>query len=131
MIFIATGSRRFGQMTPVTPLHANVWPVAGSVGIVFDALKSPTRSCAVGTMALLRNVLVDWRSPEYVAKKNVRSRAIGPPAVPPNWLRLSGGVASVEPQSLAFIAPLRKYSKADPLYLLVPAFVMTLMMPLE
>jgi hypothetical protein len=57
--------------------------------------------------------------------------AIGPPSVPPNWLRLSGGVASSEPHSLAFIFPSRTYSKAEPLYLLVPDFVTTLMMPLE
>ena len=64
MIFIATGSSRLAQITPVTPLHAKVCPVAGSVGIVFEALKSPVRSRAVGTMAVFRNVLVFWRSPE-------------------------------------------------------------------
>ena len=64
MIFIATGSRRLGQITPTTPLQTNVWPVAGSVGRVADALKSPVRSSAVGTMAVFRNVLVVWRSPE-------------------------------------------------------------------
>ena len=64
MIFIATGSSRFPQMTPTTPLQANSWPVAGSVGIVRDAVKSPVRSSSVGTIALFRNVCVVWRSPE-------------------------------------------------------------------
>ena len=64
MIFIATGSSRLGQMTPVTPLQANVCPVAGSTGSVLDALKFPVRSSAVGTMAVFRKVLVVCRSPE-------------------------------------------------------------------
>ena len=51
-------------MTPTTPLQANSWPVAGSVGTVRDWLKSPLRSSAVGTIALFRNVCVVWRSPE-------------------------------------------------------------------
>ena len=82
-------------------------------------------------MAVLKNVFVVWRRPEYVVKKNVWSCSIGPPSVPPNWLRLSGGVASTEPHSFALIFPLRTYSKAEPWYLLVPDFVTTLMMPLE
>ena len=57
-----------------------------------------------------------WRRPEYVAKKKVLFSAIGPPSVPPNWLRLSGGVASIEPHSFAFILPSRTYSNAEPLY---------------
>ena len=87
MIFVATGSRRAGQMTPLTLLQVNVAPVAGSVGFVAEALKLPTRSKSVGTMALLRNVLVVWRRPEYEKKKKVLSRLMGPPRVPPNWLR--------------------------------------------
>ena len=51
-------------MTPTAPLQANSWPVAGSVGIVLDWLKSPVRSSAVGGIALFRNVCVVWRSPE-------------------------------------------------------------------
>src|SRR5688572_24614759 len=132
MIFIATGSSRFGQITPTTPLHVNGCKgVAGSFGTVLDALKSPVRSAAVRTMAVFRNVCVVRRRHEYVVKKNVRSWTIGPPSVPPNWFRLSGGVASTEPHSFAFILPSRTYSKAEPLYLLVPDFVTTLMMPLE
>src|SRR5215471_316369 len=131
MIFIATGSRRFWQMAPVTPLQANASPVAGSVGIVLDWLKSPARSSAVGTTALFRNVLVVCRRPEYDAKKKVRSWTIGPPAVAPNWLRLSGGGAAVDPQSLALSVPSRKYSNADPWAALVPLLVTTLMTPFE
>ena len=40
--------------------------------------------------------------------------AIGPPTVPPNWLRLSGGVPSTEPHSFAFMCPSRRYSNAEP-----------------
>ncbi len=64
MIFIATGSRRLGQITSVTPLQTKGALVAGSVGLVAEAVKLPVRSRAVGTMAPLRNVLVVWRSPE-------------------------------------------------------------------
>src|SRR5260221_6529156 len=131
MIFIATGSRRFAQIAPTTPLQTDVCPVAGSVGKVLDWLKSPTRSRAVGTIAVLKNVLVVWRRPEYVPKKNVLSCAIGPPIVPPNWLRLSGGVASSELPSFAFHFPSRPYSKTQPLQLLVPGLVTTVMMSLQ
>ncbi len=64
MILAATGSMRLGQITPTTPLQTKVCPVAGSTGLVVDALKSPMRSSAVGTMALFRKVLVVWRNPE-------------------------------------------------------------------
>ena len=64
MIFIATGSSRLAQIAPLTPSQVNTCPVAGSTGKVLDALKSPTRSCAVGTTAVLRNELVVWRNPE-------------------------------------------------------------------
>ena len=87
MIFTATGSRRLAQMTPLTPLQVKVALFAGSVGFVAEALKFPTRSKSVGTIALFRNVLVVCRKPEYEKKKNVLSRRIGPPSVPPNWLR--------------------------------------------
>ena len=46
------------------PLHTNAALVAGSVGLVAEAVKLPARSRAVGTRAPLRNVLVAWRSPE-------------------------------------------------------------------
>src|SRR5260221_11617685 len=126
MIFIATGSRRFAQIAPTTPLQTDVCPVAGSVGKVLDWLKSPTRSRAVGTIAVLKNVLVVWRRPEYVPKKNVLSCAIGPPIVPPNWLRLSGGGGRHALQSFAvpFLEPPR--SKTQPLRLLVYGLVVTL-----
>ena len=63
-------------------------------------------------------------------KKNVRSRLIGPPRVPPNWLRLRGGLSNTAPQSLASKRPLRAYSKTEPLFLLVPDLVTTLITPL-
>src|SRR5260370_21820445 len=56
----------------------------GSVGLIFDCEKSPGRSTAVGTMALLKKLLVIWRSPEYVPKKKVLLRITGPPMLPPN-----------------------------------------------
>ena len=57
-----------------------------------------------------------WRTPSYVAKKNVRPRQIGPPSDPPNWLR-SNGCGSVVVNSkklLASSASFRKNSKASP-----------------
>jgi hypothetical protein len=118
-------------MTPATPPHAKVWPVAGSVGIVREALKSPVRSGAVGTMAVLRKVLVVCRSPEYETKKNVWSLLSGPPRVAPNWFRLSGGLSSWDPQSLALSFSSRVYSNTEPRNLLVPDLVRTLITPLE
>ena len=64
MILAATGSMRLGQITPTTPLQTKICPVAGSTGLVADAVKSPVRSWAVGTTAVFRNVLVFCRSPE-------------------------------------------------------------------
>src|SRR6266850_6274178 len=111
MIFVATGSIRLGQITLVTPLHTKARPVAGSTGLVPEAVKLPARSSAVGTTAPFRNELVVWRRPEYEKKKNVWSRLIGPPSVAPNWLRWNGALASVEPQSFALNTVLRRYSK--------------------
>src|SRR5205814_8442153 len=130
MIFVATGSSRLGQITPVTPLQTNVFPVAGSVGIVLDWEKSPTRSSAVGTMALLRKVLVVWRRPDQEKKKKVLSRRIGPPIVAPYWLRCSGAVPTCDAQSFALKIVLRTYSKKEPCQELLPDLVKTLMMPL-
>src|SRR5271157_1849569 len=111
MIFMATGSRRLGQ---ITPLQENVVPVAGSTGLVVEAVKLPVRSRAVGTIALFTNVLVAWRNPEYEKKKKVLSFLIGPPRVAPNWLRWKGALANTEPQSLALNTVLRKNSNTDP-----------------
>ena len=71
----------------MTPLQTKGAVVAGSVGLVAEAVKLPMRSRAVGTRAPLRNELVAWRSPEYEKKKKALSCLIGPPTVPPNWLR--------------------------------------------
>src|SRR5882762_2192451 len=57
---------------------------SGSVGLILDCEKSPVRSRAVGTIALLKKLLVIWRSPEYVPKKKVLLRITGPPMLPPN-----------------------------------------------
>ena len=54
------------------------WPFAPRVW-----LKSPARSSAVGTVASSSRKLF-CRSPSYDTMKNVRSRAIGPPVMPPN-----------------------------------------------
>src|SRR6267154_6805703 len=82
MIFIATGSRRSGQITLVTPLQTKAKPFLGSTGLVPEAVKLPVRSRAVGTTAPLRNVLVAWRSPEYDMKKKALSCLIGPQGWP-------------------------------------------------
>src|ERR1051326_3576767 len=130
MIFMATGSSRLAQITPVTPLHTNVLPVAGSVGMVLEALKFPVRSSAVGTMALFRNELVVCRRPDHEKKKKVLSCRIGPPMVAPYWLRCSGALSSCEAQSFALKIVLRTYSKTEPWKALVPDLVSTLMTPL-
>ena len=64
-------------------------------------------------------------------KKNVWLWRSGPPIVPPNWLRLNGGVSSCDPHSFVFMWPSRRYSNADPLNALVPDLVSTLITPLE
>src|SRR5690242_7724113 len=107
MIFIATGSSRLAQITPVTPLQTIVFAVAGSVGMVLEALKFPVRSSAVGTIALFRNELVVCRSPDHEKKKNVLSCLIGPPMVAPYWLRWKGALSSCEAQSFALKMVLR------------------------
>ena len=116
MIFIATGSSRFGQITPTTPLQTNVCPVAGSVGRVRDGaevagpLQRGRHDRGVQERTgRLPQAGVGAEEERLVAPRSDRR------AVPPNWLRLSGGVASSEPHSLAFIFPSRKYSNAEPL----------------
>src|ERR1043166_8713765 len=114
MILTATLSCRLGQVSFWTPLQTKGALVAGSVGLVAEAVKLPVRSRAVGTRAPLRKVLVAWRSPEYEAKKNALSFLIGPPRVAPNWLRWKGALARVDPQSLALKTVLRRNSKTEP-----------------
>src|SRR5260370_835077 len=80
-ILRAVGSKRPIGIIPF-PNGAPLF--CGSVGLVLDCEKSPVRSSAVGTMALLKKLLVIWRSPEYVPKKKVLLRITGPPMVPPN-----------------------------------------------
>src|SRR5262249_12447656 len=87
--------------------------VVGSVGTGFDAVKLPARSSAVGTTPLFRFWLVICRSPPYVPKKNVLFLRIGPPNVPPNWLRCSG-VAAGKPHGAAFRFVFRRNSNSDP-----------------
>src|SRR6185369_7731955 len=62
-------------------MYGSSWREIGSVTATrSDALRTP----------LLMSIPCRWRSPSYVAKKNVRLRAIGPPSAAPNWLRLNG-----------------------------------------
>ena len=59
--------------------------------------KSPARSSAVGTV-VVRSLKLRCRSPSYEPMKKVLSFTIGPPNVPPNWLRLK--LASGTPRKL-------------------------------
>src|ERR1700730_7226788 len=80
-ILRAVGSKRLSGIIP-PPNGAPLF--RGSVGLTLDCEKSPVRSSAVGTIALLKKLLVIWRSPEYVPKKKVLFLMTGPPMVPPN-----------------------------------------------
>src|SRR5215510_10518015 len=51
------------------------------------SLKSPRSIASVGTNAILLWGLWCWFVPWYPPKKNSLSCTIGPPAVPPHWLR--------------------------------------------
>ncbi len=95
-------------------------------------VKSPAIIAAVGTNEMrsgsVRRVIVPW----YPPKKKSRSRTIGPPSVPPNWLRSrpsSRRVPSGPTLANAFLALnrlSRRNSKALPWSVLVPDFVTAL-----
>ena len=71
--------------------------------------------------------LVDLR-PLHRAEVVNRSRTIGPPTLPPNWLRRYAGFsASNTPRALSDLS--RKYSNAVPCTVLVPDLVTTCTMP--
>ena len=64
-----------------------------------------------------------------MTKKNERSRTIGPPKTPPNWLRLSIGFSPEDglKKPVAFSAVLRLNSHAVPWNWLVPLRKLALM----
>src|SRR3954447_4169057 len=88
-ILVAIGS----NLAVGTCLPTKATPVAGSTMLALEAEKSPARWAAVGVMAELEAGV--WRRlvPWYEKKKNVRSRRIGPPIVPPYWFRFSPSCA--------------------------------------
>src|SRR5436309_4699628 len=93
-------------------------------------LKSPLRTCAVGTLnnPLPRSAVV---VPSQDAKKNSLFFRIGPPKAPPNWLSMRSGMpepAGVLGLKNRFLAPhlwFDVYSKATPCHWLVPDLVIT------
>src|SRR6185437_3507232 len=99
--FSATGSIGTWLFGNGVPALFVLVTLPGMTGLTASCEKSPARSAVLGRMAPFMKVFVIWRSPAYEPKKNVLFLTIGPPIVPPNWLRCSGGVAPVFPQSLA------------------------------
>src|SRR5579864_1904744 len=71
---------------------------------------------------LLTSTACRWRNSSYETKKKVRFLKIGPPRLPPNWLRLKGGgLGDVKSKKLrASTASLRRNSNSSPWNLLVP-----------
>src|ERR1043166_8323413 len=86
-------------------------PVVGSLIVPDFAEKSPVRSAAVGTKAVLVYVMLRRIVRCHEPKKKSLSFLMGPPSVPPNWLRLSASFC-VPKKLRAFSAPLRRNSKA-------------------
>src|ERR1700719_57263 len=75
--------------------------------------KSAVRSKVVGTFAPFSKVLVIWRKPWYEKKKKALFFTMGPPTVPPNWLRCNGGVGVTASQLFALNALLRTNSNSE------------------
>jgi hypothetical protein len=71
-------------------------------------------------------IFVPW----YAPKKNSLFRTMGPPSVPPYWLRFSVSVSEAK-AFRALRAPLRKNSKMLPWNSLVPDFVTAFTVPAE
>src|SRR5262245_26444714 len=106
MTFRATASKRaWGMMLPGNgsrrkpePLGL-AWVVNGSKRLItWVALervweKFPARSRSVGTVVVVEAKLRSRRL-SYAKKKNILLRWIGPPMLPPNWLRLKFGRAA-------------------------------------
>ena len=71
------------------------------------------RSAPVGTKAVLPYVMLLRIVRCQEPKKNSLSFLIGPPKVPPNWLRLMASCCGAK-KLRALRSPLRRYSKAEP-----------------
>src|SRR5579872_2031394 len=87
-MFIATGLNSAGLIVLLTN------PAAGDrvIGLALQLgpviwVKSPASIAAVGAKLVLVGGLLFSIRPWYPSKKNRRSLTIGPPSVPPNWLR--------------------------------------------
>src|SRR6266581_4011113 len=93
------GWRKYGRKNLEAPENrdSEIWllgngcPLSGSVMRVLP--KFPARSDG-GTTNELNNCSVRIRVSSKLAKKNVLSFLMGPPALPPNWLRRSFGRVS-------------------------------------